>query len=140
MIRSFLFLFLAGVLVLAGCQKSGPVPVAGKVKFSDGGVPQGEISEIVFEPEELGSGNENVKGASGKIQPDGSFTITTLNPGDGAYPGKYKVTLKVFESYVTQKSLVDAKYVRKASTPLAAEVPPGGKRDFDFVVEKAVPR
>lgn len=137
MARCVLYLLLGAALLLGGCQKNGPVPVAGKVKFSDGGIPQGEISEIVFEPEDLGSGNENVKGASGKIQPDGSFTITTLNPGDGAYPGKYKVTLKVFESYVTQKSLVEAKFVRKATTPLAAEVPAGGKRDFEFIVEKA---
>ena len=109
MARCVLYLLLGAALLLGGCQKNGPVPVAGKVKFSDGGIPQGEISEIVFEPEDLGSGNENVKGASGKIQPDGSFTITTLNLADSIYTvtlgeetSRYTVTV-TFERSVSQQ-------------------------------------
>src|SRR5437764_4104372 len=36
--------------------------------------------------------------ASGEIQPDGDFALTTRNAGDGAAPGKYKVRIEPAES------------------------------------------
>jgi hypothetical protein len=36
--------------------------------------------------------------ASGDIQPDGAFSLSTRVPGDGAAPGKYKVRIEPAES------------------------------------------
>jgi hypothetical protein len=57
--------------------------VSGKVTYKGAPVKTGAIS---FVPS--GDG----RGAAGRIE-DGYYTLTTLDPGDGAIPGKYKVTV-----------------------------------------------
>ncbi len=71
MIGPMMLLFILG---LVGCGSDTPhvVPVKGKVPDGDG------------------------FGATGQIQPDGSFILTSFKQNDGAAPGKYKVTVEVF--------------------------------------------
>src|SRR5437879_3108640 len=93
------FAALVCVLVCSlacGCSKSQYefAPVNGTVKFSDGSVPQGEIATIIFQPDDEASGVRiSPKAASGKIMPDGSFTLNSVRGSTGAITGPYKVVL-----------------------------------------------
>jgi hypothetical protein len=62
--------------------------------------------------------------ASGEIQPDGDFSLTTRNPGDGAAPGKYKVRIEPAESKKPGKKRPSfpVKYVDEDSSGLSVTV------------------
>lgn len=121
--------------VLVGCGRGDPhVPVTGTVKFSDGSVPKGVISSVTFQPASSGPG---AKGASSTIAPeDGSFSLRTVKPGDGAMPGDYLVTIHIMDAYPRGKSVVADVFTKTSSTPLKATVDASKKNHFDFVVEK----
>ncbi|WP_145231808.1 hypothetical protein [Gimesia algae] len=74
--------------IMTGCgeqiDKKPTAPVKGIVTYE--GKPL-ETGEVVFFPD---SGEQI---AHGKIQPDGSFQLTTYEEGDGAFPGTHKVTI-----------------------------------------------
>ena len=121
-------------LALAGCGRGDPhVPVTGTVKFSDGSVPKGEIATITFQPVSAGPG---AKGASSMIAEDGSFSLRTLKPGDGALPGDYLVTVHVMDGYPQGKSVVADVFTKASSTPLKETVDGSKENHFDFVVER----
>lgn len=80
------------VVALAGCGKIRPLPVSGIVKL-DGQPVQGAV--VTFHPEQ-GSGRV----ASGTTDSEGRFALTTLESGDGAFPGDYKVTVQYSEGVV----------------------------------------
>jgi hypothetical protein len=123
------------LLGIVGCgQSASHVPVTGTVKFSDGSVPKGDIATITFQPAG-GGGGRGTKGADGTIGEDGSFSLSTLRPGDGALPGDYQVTVRVMEGYPNGKLVVDKKYTDPASTPFSAKVEADGKNHFDFIIE-----
>lgn len=88
-VRNSAFSLLAlGLLMLAGCSDGIPqrYPINGTVKFADGSpVKTGTI--------ELG-GNGSRWTASGEIQRDGSFVLTTVKKGDGAVPGEYRAVIR----------------------------------------------
>ena len=109
------------------------MPVTGTVKFSDDTVPKGDIASITFQPSAAGPGT---KGASGNIGDDGSFTLSTVKPGDGALPGDYRVTVHVMQGYPNGKSMVADIYTRHSATPLNATVKAGDENHFDFTVER----
>ncbi len=128
---------LPALLMAAGCAKSEVelVPAAGTVKFSDGTVPQGEVAIVNFEP--VGSRkNVRSKGASADIQPDGSFQLKTVEPGDGVIPGKYKVIVVVHKTYLGQELLVPQEYTQAQTTPFEATVESGKPNQFEFTLEK----
>jgi hypothetical protein len=62
--------------------------------------------------------------ASGEIQPDGDFVLTTRNAGDGAAPGKYKVRIEPAESKKPgrKRPSFPVKYVDEDSSGLAVTV------------------
>tara|TARA_R110002095_G_scaffold216308_1_gene213012 strand:+ start:3967 stop:4506 length:540 start_codon:yes stop_codon:yes gene_type:complete len=72
----------------AGCSgKSDQLPtaeVSGKITFEGEPLQRGTI---VFFPE---SGKRN---ATGEIKEDGTYTLTTYENGDGAFPGAHTVTI-----------------------------------------------
>lgn len=126
-LRPKLVVLLVG-LACAGCGK-GPVldlvPVSGSVEHA--GKPIAEAS-VVFHPETpLPPGTHNPLAATG---PDGTFKLTTMNPGDGAPPGHYRVTVElrarrlVGEEHVRDgKHLLHESYTRPDTTPLKATIP-----------------
>ncbi len=72
---------------LVGCSKtglSGLVPVSGTVTYKGKPI---EGADLVFNPESDG------RAASAKSDASGKFHLTTLDPQDGAQPGKYKVAI-----------------------------------------------
>lgn len=114
--------YIAGgllLLLVAGCGKSGLIPVQGVLTL-DGTPVEGAM--IAFISEDGGSA------AQGWTKPDGKFA---LESGDqtGIKPGKYKVTVfKVpmgFEkTAAAPKSEVPAMYASKDKSPLSVVIPP----------------
>jgi hypothetical protein len=132
-------LVIVGISASLGCS-TGPAlaPVRGTVTVNGKPLPpcQGRIS---FHPE---------KGrlATAALEPDGSFVLTTFNPGDGALIGSHKVTIKATrianglpvaksvadEANVARKGhaaseaqvvwIIPAKFAETATTPLTAMV------------------
>ncbi len=124
-------------LVLTGCGESEVelAPAGGTVKFTDGTVPQGETAIVNFSP----SGKDKKalkKGASADIQPDGSFQLMTVEPGDGVIPGKYKVTIIVHKTYLGQELLVPPKYLQAQTTPFEETIELGKPNQFEFTLDK----
>ncbi len=95
--RVFAVLGLLGILILAfpGCGGgSGELqlaPVKGKVIYNGQPVTSGSIH---FRPIAVSGAKEGTQGkpASGQIQSDGTFVLTTFRQGDGAIVGKHEVS------------------------------------------------
>ncbi len=110
-----------GVFLFAGCggtseQSSNllkPVPVKGTVTYKGKPLTGGTIR---FEPEDGG------REASGNIEPDGSFSLSTFGSADGAVAGTHKVAV---EPPSGQPKALPAKYKSAASSGIVLEVSPG---------------
>ena len=72
---------------IAGCSSGQPMtyPVSGKVVFADGTPFTAGVVE--FSSTDPASKGQN---ARGKIQPDGTFTLTTFRENDGAVAGEHR--------------------------------------------------
>lgn len=142
-----------GLFTMLGCGDDTGIgkryPVSGRVTFKGESLKEGRI---VFQPADATNG----RSASGEIR-DGSYRLTTLNPGDGALPGQYKVTVTAKQVDNTQvlktvmekggggrqheiakanqagKSLIPNKYSLAETSDLTAEVKEGSNtKDFDL--------
>lgn len=121
-------------LIPAGCGSSGMSSVSGTVTALGKPVPMGTIGFLTTNP----AG----RNATGLIQSDGSYTLQTENPGDGALPGEYNVTVSAREEVVLDyipkkpippKFLAPAKYEKPETSGLKAKVVAGSNRiDFDL--------
>ena len=136
---------LLGLAFLVGCNSasvSGTVPASGKVTYQGTGV-EGAI--VTFIPDEATGRTATATTGAG-----GVFSLTTVD-SPGALPGKYKVTVEKVQyaaggsssmedaargdaAESQAKRLLPAKYAAAASTPLATEVPAGGKQDIDLAL------
>jgi hypothetical protein len=87
--RSNRAIWLLVFAAFAGCQR-GPkmAPVAGKVLYN--GKPL-EFGSIAFQP-------PRGQPAQGDIRSDGTFTLSTYRPNDGAVVGPHKVRIACYES------------------------------------------
>ncbi len=126
--------------LLVGCGGGdGRMQVTGSVKYEDGSIPKGATPPVVrFEPEDPNL--PNMRPAIGYIDAEtGEFDLYCVKPGDGAYPGKYKVTLRVNTTYPPKPNNVGIatplEYLTPETTPLSAEISAANRR-FDFVVPK----
>ena len=120
---ALLGLSLIVALSLSGCgQSSVAIPstfsVKGKVSYKGKPLTKGSI---VFEPTDAG------KDAYGKIQPDGTFELTTYKEGDGAVVGTHRV-------YVTEqpKGAIPVKYTQASSSKVEVEV---GEATTDYPID-----
>jgi hypothetical protein len=78
--------FALVALYCVGCNKGAATyPAGGTVTLTDGTPLAG--GSVTFRSLDV-EGNPSAKG---EIQPDGSFKLTTLEPGDGAVLGKHQV-------------------------------------------------
>lgn len=112
MVRNALFgAVLATALTTIGCGRSSSfetVPVTGTAQLAGGGTFKGFAKcEIRFEPTAT---TGEFRAASGKIQEDGSFTLTTQTD-DGALPGKYLIVAKIMKTYPPSPAEVNAVWV-----------------------------
>jgi hypothetical protein len=78
--------------------------------------------------------------ATGEIGPDGSYTLTTFRPGDGAVPGTYKVVVVAMQDTSNRlpedrnplpPPIVPDRYSSIATTDLTAQVK-DGENTIDF--------
>ncbi len=85
---------LAACLVTGCGGGGGPRPATGKVhgKVLYNGKPLTK-GTVIFVPI-LGKGGETGQSASGAIDPDGSFTLTTFNSNDGAILGQHTAVIQ----------------------------------------------
>jgi hypothetical protein len=74
------------LIAVTGCGKGPLVPVRGTVKLDGRPLPQATVRFIARE-----AGGRD---ALGFTDADGVFRLTTFQPGDGAFPGKYKVIVQ----------------------------------------------
>jgi hypothetical protein len=120
-----------------GCNR-GPkmAKVSGKVLYKDGKVPQGPVAVVRFNP--TGESTAEVKkGASGTINPDGTFELFTRVGGDGVYLGEYAATFFVMASG-SNRNAVAPKYANPGMTPYKVVVD-GNKTDLSFEIEQGTP-
>jgi hypothetical protein len=91
--RSLAVLICPTLLWASGCSTDDGLgqryQVSGTVNYKGAPLAKGQIT---FSPVS-GSG----QGANGKIE-DGSFSLSTLSPGDGVLPGEYKVSIDTREA------------------------------------------
>jgi hypothetical protein len=119
------------ILGALGCGNGGICPVDGQVVWKDGS-PATELkgAEVVFDLP------EKQTGARGSVEADGSFKLTTNNPGDGALAGDYKVL--IFEIGRKPKvggeegelapGAIDIRYADPRTSDLVATVKPGSNK------------
>ncbi|NLF06672.1 MAG: hypothetical protein GX594_01660 [Pirellulaceae bacterium] len=124
------------MILFAGCGPSRPAtaPVHGRVTYQGKPVVEGTI---IFHPEK---GRQSI----GEIAPDGTYKLTTFEPGDGALLGKHRVSIearRITETILPNGAygppkvewLVPEKYSRLDGSTLTAEVKPGDNTiDFDL--------
>ena len=123
------------VAALSGCGSKEMYRVHGKVTYKDGTVPKGVLAVVIFSPAK-DSTAEIRKGASGAIEPDGSFEMVTRKPGDGVHRGKYAVTFRILRDSTTLASLVDPKYTSPVNTPFTETVD-RDLTELNYQIEKA---
>ncbi len=130
--KSIWCVVMAGVVLLAGCGGS-LTPVRGKVSLADGKPAAG--SQVVFETEAEG---KRVS-ARGDVREDGSFELSTFQPGDGVPPGKYKVQVNPPPMVSAEGPYVvpfNNKFTSFQTSGLEFEVKPGVKNEFAIQVTK----
>src|SRR5688500_8443177 len=86
---------LLGCLTLvAGCSdRPEIVPISGKVLIDGQPLTHGTIMVMP----------DNARASFGTIAPDGSFTLTCYDEGDGCVPGTHKVTVSAVEALSSSK-------------------------------------
>ncbi|WP_254053627.1 hypothetical protein [Singulisphaera sp. GP187] len=107
-------------------------PVSGKVTYQGKPVPKGTITFASLAPEG--------RNATGQLDSDGSYTLQTENPRDGALLGEYNVMIyahdEVILDYIPRKPippkiLSPTKYEKPETSGLKATVK-SGSNTFDF--------
>jgi hypothetical protein len=127
---------IAAALVPLACGQSGPemARVSGTVTYKGKPVPKGTITFVAQ--------SEGGRNATGELGPNGSYTLQTSQPGDGALLGEYKVTVYAHDEpvldYIPTKPvkpqpLAPEKYEKPGTTDLKATVKSGSNKiDFDL--------
>jgi len=143
-------LSLTALFSLSGCGPDDGLgkrfKVSGKVTYNGQPLKSGTVD---FFPEDPNT----ARPATGEIQEDGSYRLTTQTPGDGAMGGKYKVAISAYEvdkaqtssppqggsadqvavARAQKKSLIPIKYSGTDASGLAATVGPGSTtHNFDL--------
>jgi hypothetical protein len=132
---------LGVVLVTGGGCKRNPrvVQVRGKVLYNGQPLPYGSV---MFQP-------DKGQPAMADIGTDGSFTLSSYGPNDGAVPGKHSVSVSCYEGQRPGKTgggdslgklMIPLKYTRFGSSGLSAEVKDvTGEQAQEIVLELSGP-
>jgi len=113
------------LIPLTGCKRNPRVvPVNGKVLYNGQPLPFGSVT---FQP-------DKGQPAVGDLSQDGSFTLSSYGPNDGAVPGRHLVSVVCYENMRPGKPkqgdslgklLIPLKYTRLGSSGLTAEIKDG---------------
>lgn len=140
-----------------GCNSSskleGLVPASGVILFENAPV---EGARVTFAPQ-AGTGKQRI--ATATTDEKGRFSMMTLNPGDGVFPGEYAVSVTKTElmgepkqetmpdGTVVERGRTDdrvrdmlpAKYKEAKSSGLTITIPESkGNKNIEFVLEGEV--
>ena len=78
-----------------GCGSNGPkmVPIHGQITYK--GTPLVNVTQgiVRYTPKQSGT---PARDATGRIQPDGSFVLTTLTKADGVVFGEYDISVSAY--------------------------------------------
>ena len=129
------------LVCLAGCARTArvvPHPVRGMVERS--GAPVADAT-VIFHPDApLPDGIHNPIGIT---DASGNFDLTTLQQGDGAPAGEYRVTIELRAKRLAGEEhvrdgphLLPEKYARPSTTPFRASVKPEANAIPKFVVPR----
>jgi hypothetical protein len=127
--RTFLTAVVSLGIACAGCTSgSGSLPslisVKGKVTYKGQPVTTGVVQ---FEPDDYG------RNASGNIQSDGTYELTTFKPGDGVVAGHHRISI-TDTGRQGGRDVVPKKYARPNTSKLTADVDPAHTEfNFDLV-------
>ena len=125
------------LLVALGCSHSDnpkTYPVDGKVSFKGQPITSGMV---LLTPTDSGHA------ATGNLEKDGSFRLTTFQKNDGAVPGKYQVAIQVFPSegaglpgaeFAGKTPPVPQKYGSAGTSGLTTEIK-AGENHLDFALK-----
>ncbi len=126
-------------LMLVGCNESRvpTYPVQGQLRFDDGSVPM--FGEIEFYNE------HHQINARGSIKRDGSFSVGTYQPGDGAVAGTHKITIQqILVSPLTSSrlqeidhhhgKLISRQYNNYQHSDLSCEIVPGRENRLELEI------
>jgi hypothetical protein len=94
------------LIALAGCSgESNPTtyPVTGTVTYKGQPVPN---ASVILSPK--AGVSETAKGAAGKTDAEGKFSLTTFTAGDGALPGTYEVAVTAYPAEAEEAAPADA--------------------------------
>lgn len=114
---------IVAALAFAGCSSETQVPVfpvSGKVSFQ-GKPPVG--AQVILHS--AGAGAVDGVVPVGTVQQDGSFTITSYEPGDGAPEGQYVALIRWFrlsKDGTPGPNVLPAKYASATATPVKVSV------------------
>jgi hypothetical protein len=136
--------FLVFFMVLAGCGdgRLAAQPVRGRVVC---GETPARYALVIFHPQDGPEELQKLR-PHGVVEADGSFTLTTYRPGDGAPAGQYRVTIEWPsplpgeteddpEHGPSGPDILQGRYADPAATPLSAEVVKGVNNLEPFQVQ-----
>jgi len=121
-----------GSLCFSGCSNDGLAtryPVNGTVTYKGQPVKKATIS---FVPTAEGG-----RGASGEVT-DGKYTLMTQSPGDGAFPGQYKVLIDSKEADMAKVDEGSRKLAEKAGV-VATQPDPALIAKFRKTAKSSIP-
>ena len=123
---------LVALLFLSGCGKDDRperYPVTGTVKFSDGKPLVGGL--VIFR-----SAGEKQQRSRGRVEPDGTYHLSTFERHDGALVGKHQaMVMPLIDRTDGPPTVPIHKDLQKFKTSgLEFEVTPEGPNEFDIEV------
>jgi len=135
---------LALAVITLGCSGRGSKPptvkLHGKVSYQGQPVSQGTVT---FQPTKPAEGYP-FRPATGVLNTDGTYELSTFDKGDGAIPGEYQVMIVSLTSGPTPETpnapevwAVPKKYGNSVQSPLKVAVPAEqrGPLEMDFTLE-----
>jgi hypothetical protein len=116
------------VLVGPGCGSGGPTMgrVSGTVTADDKPLEAGTVTFI--------STDGQRPNATGDIKPGGTYTLQTVEPGDGAVVGEYKVAISGADAKAMNTALPGAP-VKAPKSAIASDYADANKSGLTFKVE-----
>jgi hypothetical protein len=127
----------SALLCVLGCSSDDGLgtryTVSGTVTYKGEPVPKADISFVPF-------GKDAAKqGASGQIE-NGSYSLSTLSPGDGALPGEYKVTVSAREVDEAKLKADSEALAVKHGLPKTPMMPPELQAKANKVAKSSLPK
>jgi hypothetical protein len=126
---------IALLALVVGCSSGNEFPTAkvrGKITYRNNPVPNGTV---LFVPQ----GDKPT--ATGELNSDGTYELTTYEPGDGAVLGPHTIMITAVEEMTdklpeqrsgTPKALVPVQYTSNSTSGLTAEVNDTDVNTIDF--------